>query len=98
MFCYVWCWKSPTWYTADFWVSSESLRTEADRFVVGDVALGVGPAVAGVDAVSVEAGEGLQTVVIGLAANNNHRWNYHYFSLGQTEEISWNLLLQNIET
>ena len=41
--------------------------------MVGDVALGVGPAVAGVDAVSVEAGEGLQTVVIGLAANNNHR-------------------------
>ena len=65
--------RSPTWDTADLGVTSESLRTEADRFVVGDVALGVGPAVAGVDAVSVEAGEGLQTVVIGLTANNNHR-------------------------
>ena len=41
--------------------------------MVVDVALGVGPAVAGVDAVSVEAGEGLQTVVIGLTANNHHR-------------------------
>jgi len=40
--------------------------------VVVDVALGVGPAVAGVDAVPVEAGEGLETVVIRLTTDQDH--------------------------
>ena len=55
-----------TWDAADLWVTSESLWTEADRFVVVDVALGVGAAVAGVHTVSVKAGESLQTIVIAL--------------------------------
>ena len=58
--------RSSTWDTADLRVTSESLWTEADRFVVVDVALGVGATVAGVHAVSVEAGESLETLVIAL--------------------------------
>ena len=58
--------RCSTWDTADLWVASESLWTEADRFVVVDVALGVGAAVAGVHTVSVKAGESLQTIVIAL--------------------------------
>ena len=41
--------------------------------MVVDVALGVGPAVAGVHAVSVEAGQGLQAVIVGLTANYHNR-------------------------
>ena len=67
--------RCSTWDTADLWVASESLWTEADRFVVGDVALGVGPAVAGVHTVAVEAGLGLATVIICGAANNNNSCN-----------------------
>ena len=58
--------RSSTWDTADLGVTSESLWTEADRLVVVDVALGVGPTVAGVHTVSVEAGESLETLVIAL--------------------------------
>ena len=64
--------RSPTWDTADLGVTSESLRTEADRFVVVDVALGVGPTVAGVHAVAVEAGQGLETLIIALTPHLYH--------------------------
>ena len=64
--------RSPTWDTADLGVTSESLRTEADRFVVVDVALGVGPTVAGVHTVAVEAGQGLETLIIALTPDLYH--------------------------
>lgn len=65
------------WYTADLWIASESLRTEADRLVVVDVALGVGPAVAGVHAVSVKAGQCLQAVIVGLTADYYDRFRFY---------------------
>ena len=65
--------ECPTWYTADLRVASEALRAVADRLVVVDVALGVGAAVTGVDTVPVEAGQGLETVVIGLTSNYHNR-------------------------
>ena len=43
--------------------------------MVVDEALGVGPAVAGVHAVAVEAGLGLAAVIICGAANNNNSCN-----------------------
>ena len=43
--------------------------------MVVDEALGVGPTVAGVHAVAVEAGLGLATVIICGAANNNNSCN-----------------------
>jgi len=64
------------WDTADLGVTSESLRTEADRFVVVDVALGVGPTVAGVHTVAVEAGQGLETLIIALTPDLYHRFRF----------------------
>ena len=61
-----------TWHTGNFRIASEADRTVADRLVVVDEALGVGPAVAGVHAVTVEAGLSLATVIICGATNNNH--------------------------
>ena len=55
-----------TWYTANLRIASEANGAVADGFVVVDVALGVGAAVAGVHTVSVKAGESLQTIVIAL--------------------------------
>ena len=67
--------SSPTFDAADLWVPSVALGAEADGLVVVDEALGVGPAVAGVHAVAVEAGLGLATIVICGAANNNNSCN-----------------------
>lgn len=62
---------------ADLWVPSVALGAEADGLVVVDEALGVGPAVARVHAVAVEAGLGLSTVIICGAANNNNRFRFN---------------------
>ena len=45
--------------------------------MVVDIALGVGPTVAGVHTVAVEAGLSLATVVIGGAAHYHHGCNTH---------------------
>ena len=91
--------QCPTFNAADLRVPGVALGAEADGLVVVDEALGVGPAVAGVHAVTVEAGLSLATVIICGATNNNHSWNYEafYFPKGinlskKTEdyENSWN--------
>lgn len=64
------------WDTADLGVTSESLWTEADRFVVVDVALGVGATVAGVHTVSVEAGQSLETLIIALTPDLYDRFRF----------------------
>ena len=61
-----------TWYTANLRVTSEANRTVADRFVVPDVALGVGSTVARVNAVTVVASLSLRAVIVCLTTNHNN--------------------------
>ena len=58
-----------TWHTGDLRVAGESYWAVADRLVPVDVALGVGAAAAGVNAVPVVAGGRQGTVVVGLTAD-----------------------------
>lgn len=60
----------PTFDASNLWIAGVTLGTEADRLVVVDIALGIGATVAGVHTLGVEAGQGLQTVVIHPTANN----------------------------
>jgi len=57
------------WYTSYIRVSGVPLRAEADRFMVGHKALGVGSTAARVHTVPIIAGFGLRTLVISSTSN-----------------------------